>query len=534
MDALVEQQYRDAIAVNLNNVVASTFIPEFGFPFSGKVRDIYDLGDVLLMLTSDRVSAFDIVHQRQIPFKGAVLNGLSLFGFDLTSDIVPNAIISSPDPYAIVQEKLEKIEFEFVVRGYMWGSLAEAYEQGEHSICGIGLPEGLLRYQKLPEPLFTPTTKSPSGHHDIPVTLDQILNGFKAPWGKVTGLAERYGLEKGKQILDSIKRISIQNYLRVDEHARSVRTLFIDTKYEFGIDRDGQIKLIDEANTPDSSRMVDLQEHHDKWSQIDALMRTNGNTYRHVSELLKVRGDLKIKELSKEYLREKLIALGYKKGDTVLPDISPDVIIETALRYIETYERFTGRKFDFVQSELAGAKRLMHNLVKAGLAQGYCAVVVAGSDSDAIHVEKIRKSLDEYGVPNQVRVVSAHKQPNMVSAMVKFYDRQSIEPLLWVTVAGGVDALSGSVSWESRYPTVSCPPDAPNESCLNNPAGSPNATIYKPKNVGKFAAQAFSWINPKLAERISQQNANKVEGLEAADELARTGKFEELLKRHKR
>ncbi len=524
MDNEREQQYRDIVKANLGNVVYSTFIPELGFPFHGKVRDIYDRGESLVMITSDRISAFDIVHERGVPFKGAVLNALSLFGFKLSEDIVPTALISAPDPYVHVQEKLENIGFECVVRGYVWGSMAEAYENGSRDICGISLPEKLLRYERLDDTLFTPTTKAPGPYHDEPVTLDQMINGFQAKYGWVDGLATNYGIEKAKQIVLDVRAISVRLYKRAHKHALSQGLIFVDTKFEYGIDKDGRVKLIDEALTPDSSRLVDLGEYKEKWAIIVSLMQDD--KFRNVSELLKEKPDLKITEISKEFVRDRLRERGYKHGDTTLPQLSDDDVIETSLRYIKAYERFTGQKFDFVRSELSAGARLMNNLVQTGVLQGYCAIIVAGSASDKPHIEKIIKSLREYNIPFQVRIQSAHKQD--VPTLVNFYDTNSLEPLAWIAVAGGTDALSGSTSFHSIYPTVSCPPDGLNTSCLANPPGSSNSTIINPRNVGKHLAQMWSHINPKLVRRIKELNKEKLQELEAADALTREGRLEEL------
>ncbi len=523
MDEVTGQQYSEIIKENLTNVVHSTFIPEFGFPFNGKVRDIYDRGNDLLMVTSDRISAFDIVHSRRIPFKGAVLNGLSLFGFKLSEDIIANALISAPDPYVQIQERLDNLGFEFVVRGYIWGSIAEAYESNVREIYGIKLPEGLLRYQKLDEPLFTPTTKAPRPYHDEPVTLEQMVNGFQAKYGWVDGLADKYGHDKATEIVQYVKDVSIRLYRRAHEHALSRGLIFVDTKYEFGIDKDGKIKLIDEANTPDSSRLVDLTEHREKWSIIASFMQEFSSKFSNVSKLLQEQPFLKITELSKEYVRDRLRELGYKKGDTILPMLSDDDVTETSLRYIETYERFTGQKFDFVRSELATGARLMNNLVKAGIAKGYCAIIGAGSDSDKEHIGKIVKSLEEYGIPYQVRIKSAHKQKDVIP-IVEFYN-ESLEPLVWIAVASRTDALSGTVSYHSVHPVISCSPDGINMSCLNNPPGSPNATIVDPKNIGKYVAQTFSWIDPKLKKKIIELNEQKNKSLEEADKKAIAGEL---------
>ena len=213
---LNETEYKKIIRDNLYNVIDSGYIPELGSHKAGKVRDVHftskEIGKPIMMVASDRVSVFDHVLNRRIPFKGQILNLFNKWAFDHLNDIIPNASLESPHPNVLVQRYYKNIMIECVVRGYVWGSLAQGYEEGKRDICGINLPIGLLRYQKLSEPLFTPATKAESGH-DENISFEVVEKKL------------------GKEIADKVRDVSIKLYKRGAEVALQRGLLFIYTKY---------------------------------------------------------------------------------------------------------------------------------------------------------------------------------------------------------------------------------------------------------------------------------------------------------------
>lgn len=474
--------------------LANSLMPELGKVKKGKVRDIYFTGDHVLMVATDRVSAFDHVIPNLIPYKGALLNRIAEYNFRATEDIVKNALVASPDPNVVIQKKMNNLMVECIVRGYVWGSMAGAYEKGSRQICGLSLPNDLIRFQKLDKPLFTPTTKAEEGP-DENMTFDEVA-------AKV-----------GKPMADKVRDISFKLYARGCELAKKAGLLLLDTKYEFGLDEKGELHLIDEVNTPDSSRLCKIEEWETKFPKIQEAMKTG--KYKSVTALLEEKKDLKITEYSKQYVRDVLLAQGFKPGSAV-PKLSKEQVKECTKRYIEVAELITGEKFIPPSESLSPEKRLVANLTKGGYITGCCAMIFAGSDSDLGHMEKIATNLAGWGVPSKKRVCSAHKQPTKLEDAVQYYNT-SIEPLVIIGCAGGTDALSGTASWSSLWPVVSCPPDGENESCLRNPPGSSNAYCRRPDNVAKFAAQALSYANPKIAATLAKKTAAKVKTLEDAD-----------------
>ena len=273
---------------------------------SGKVRDIYELDDRLLMVASDRISTYDVVHPTPIPGKGAVLTGISDFWFQRTGQIVPNHLISVtedvPDDVrgrAMVVQKLQMLPVECVVRGYITGSGWSDY-QATGKVSGIELPEGLQESEQLPEPIFTPSTKAESGH-DEAIDFDQAVEAVGDP-----------------ELMERVRDISIQLYLFGAEHARANGVILADTKFEFGLDADNNLVIGDEVLTPDSSRY---------WP---------ADTY----EVGKGQPSF-----DKQYVRDWATESGWDKSPPA-PAIPDDVVEGTRGRYIEAYEKITGEPFD--------------------------------------------------------------------------------------------------------------------------------------------------------------------------------------------
>lgn len=500
-----EKDYKQKIKENINKVLESGFIPELGEHKKGKVRDVHftgkNDGDPIIMVASDRVSAFDHILSEAIPYKGKVLNLFAKWAFENTKDIIPNAVVENPNDHMVIQKRYQVVPFEFVVRGFVWGSMANAYEDGEREFCGLKLKDGLLRYQKLPQPILTPATK---GEKDENVSFEIVTTEIG------TGLGNR------------LKEISLKLFKRASDLAKKRGYIFIDTKYEFGTDREGNVYLIDEANTPDSSRYC-TEEEYKKFEEIKEAMETK--KYNNVSDLLDQKSDLKIEELSKQFVRDVLTESGFSYGSQgETPHLTEEQIIETSYRYITLYENVTGRKFDF--GDGSGVKEgLVSSLVRTGYIKGGLAVMMAGSDSDAEHLAKIKEELDKYEIPSIVRICSAHKQGSECTNIIEELNK-SIEPIIIIAVAGGTDALSGLASFHSVWPTVSCPPKSEEySSCLSNPPGSSNALILRPGNAAKFAAQFLGYTNSSYHKKIAADNKKKISGLIEADEKAKKGEL---------
>ncbi len=284
---------------------------DFHFPnqtgkYTGKVREVYEFGERLAMVASDRISAFDVVLPRPIPFKGQVLNEIAYYFLQETKDIVPNWALSKPDPNVTYGLRCETFPVEMVIRGYLAGHAWREYRSGKRSICGIALPEGLKENDRLPSPIITPTTKAQEGH-DEDISREEIL---------AQGLVE----EKTYQQLEAYTRALFK---KGSEMAAERGLILVDTKYEFG-HVDGKIYLIDEVHTPDSSRYY------------------YQDTYESLLEDNKPQ-----RQLSKEFVREWLMANGFqgKEGQTI-PEMDDTFVNSVSERYIELFEQITGKSFE--------------------------------------------------------------------------------------------------------------------------------------------------------------------------------------------
>ncbi|MGN5954647.1 phosphoribosylaminoimidazolesuccinocarboxamide synthase [Sphingobacterium lactis] len=276
--------------------------------YRGKVRDVYSIGDdYLVMVASDRISAFDVVLPRAIPYKGQVLNQIASKFLAATKDIVPNWVVSVPDPNVTIGKQCEPFKVEMVIRGYVSGHLWRTYRDGGRELCGVTLPEGLKENDKLPTPIITPTTKAAVGH-DMDISREEIIRQG------IVSEAEYSQLEKYAHAL----------YARGTEIAADRGLILVDTKYEFG-KHDGEIYLIDEIHTPDSSRYF--------YSDGYEARQANGEAQ---------------KQLSKEFVRQWLIENGFqgKEGQEV-PEMTDAIVNSISERYIELFEHITGDKFQY-------------------------------------------------------------------------------------------------------------------------------------------------------------------------------------------
>ncbi len=284
---------------------------DFNFPnqtghYVGKVRDVYSIGnDYLVMVVSDRISAFDVVLPKGIPFKGQVLNQIAAKFLDATTDILPNWKIAVPDPMVTVGHKCEPFKVEMVIRGYLSGHAWREYKAGKRTICGVAMPDGMVENQKFPEPIITPTTKADEGH-DEDISKEEII---------AQGLVSREEYEQ----LEAYTRAIFQ---RGTEIAAKMGLILVDTKYEFG-KKNGQIYLMDEIHTPDSSRYFYAAGYEERLAKGE-----------------------KQKQLSKEFVREWLMENGFQglEGQQV-PEMTPEIVNGITDRYIELYENITGEPF---------------------------------------------------------------------------------------------------------------------------------------------------------------------------------------------
>lgn len=276
--------------------------------YHGKVRDVYTVkNDLLVMIATDRISAFDVVLPKGIPYKGQMLNQIAAKFLDATADIVPNWKLATPDPMVTVGLRCEGYPVEMIVRGYLCGSAWRAYKSGVREICGVKIPDGMRENQRFPQPIITPTTKAEYGLHDEDISREEILKQ-----GLVS--AEEY---------EMLEKYTMALFMRGTKIAAKRGLILVDTKYEFGR-RDGKIYLIDEIHTPDSSRYFYADSYQELFDKGEAQ-----------------------KQLSKEFVREWLMENGFqgKEGQKV-PEMTPEIVAGISERYIELFENISGEAFD--------------------------------------------------------------------------------------------------------------------------------------------------------------------------------------------
>lgn len=294
----------------------------FNFPgqksvYHGKVREVYDIDDdILVMIASDRISAFDVILPEGIPYKGQVLNSIAAKFLDATADIVPNWKLATPDPMVTVGLKCEGFRVEMIIRGYLTGSAWREYQAGCRELCGVKLPDGMRENERFPEPIITPTTKAEAGH-DENISREEII---------AQGIV-------GKDDYETMERYTRALFKRGTEIAAGKGLILVDTKYEFG-KRDGKVYLIDEIHTPDSSRYFYADGYEERFLK--------GEPQR---------------QLSKEFVRQWLIGHGFMgKPGQVVPEMTPEFCESVSQRYIELYEHITGEKFVKASEENLAAR----------------------------------------------------------------------------------------------------------------------------------------------------------------------------------
>ncbi|NIK92090.1 phosphoribosylaminoimidazolesuccinocarboxamide synthase [Mangrovimonas sp. CR14] len=303
----------------------------FNFPgqksvYKGKVREVYNINDEqLVMIATDRLSAFDVVMPKGIPYKGQILNQIATKMMKATEDLVPNWLVATPDPNVAVGDLCEPFKVEMVIRGYLSGHAAREYKAGKRLLCGVPMPEGMKENDKFPEPIITPATKAEKGDHDEDISREDILR---------RGIVS----EADYVVLEDYTRKLFQ---RGSEIAASRGLILVDTKYEFGKTKEGKIVLIDEIHTPDSSRYFYADGYQER--------QDNGESQ---------------KQLSKEFVRQWLISNGFQGLEgQVVPEMSDEYIETVSERYIELYENITGESF--VKADLSDiSNRIEHNVLE--------------------------------------------------------------------------------------------------------------------------------------------------------------------------
>ena len=285
----------------------------FSFPnqtdyYKGKVRDVYKLkNDLVVMIASDRISAFDVVMPRGIPYKGQILNQIATQMMDFTKDIVPNWFISSPDPNVSIGHLCEPFKIEMVIRGYLSGHAAREYNKGKRILCGVVMPDGMIENDKFPEPIITPSTKAEFGNHDEDISKEEILS---------KGLVS---IKEYEILEDYTKKL----FKKGSQIANKRGLILVDTKYEFGKTKEGKIVLIDEIHTPDSSRYFYSEGYQDRQKNREPQ-----------------------KQLSKEFLRQWLISNNFQGHEgQIVPEMTDQYVDSVSDRYIELYENIVGEKF---------------------------------------------------------------------------------------------------------------------------------------------------------------------------------------------
>ncbi|MDX9852899.1 MAG: phosphoribosylaminoimidazolesuccinocarboxamide synthase [Tenuifilaceae bacterium] len=304
---------------------------DFQFPgqtsvYHGKVRDVYTINnDILVMVATDRISAFDVILPKGIPFKGQVLNQIAAKFLDASQAIVPNWKISSPDPMVTIGHRCEPFPVEMIIRGYLTGSSWRSYKNGERELCGVPIPEGMREHQAFPKPIITPTTKAEQGAHDENISREEIIS---------SGLVSE---EDYKQLEEYTYKL----FELGSKIARERGLILVDTKYEFG-KKDGKIYLIDEVHTPDSSRYFYLEGYEERFAKGEAQ-----------------------RQLSKEFVREWLMENKFMGNPgEVVPEMTPQVVDGISQRYIELYQHITGETF--VKGDSADVlKRIENNVLEA-------------------------------------------------------------------------------------------------------------------------------------------------------------------------
>lgn len=459
------------------NCLKSFYSPQLKVIHKGKVRDSIRVNDESrLIAVTDRISSFDNVLNNYIPYKGAVLTGITNFWFEKTRHIIENHLIKQVDPNISLVKEANTIKVEVIVRGYLTGSMWRGYKKGKRNFSGVDAPDGLTQNAKFPTPIVTPTTKEES---DREISPEDIV---KEGW-TTTELYER------------MSKIALELFAFGSKFLAERGIILVDTKYEFGL-IEGELILIDEIHTPDSSRF---------WS----------------SEDYKV-DPLKVDSIDKEFVRQWLLE---NKEDGEFKQVLPaEIVEETSRRYKDIYAKIVGEELVLNEKDEINA-RIGRNLYEAGVIKdGYIAIVM-GSPSDLAHCEKIKSHLEKYDVYVDMRVCSAHKNGERILELAEVYNN-SIEPGAVIAVAGRSNGLGGALAANLAIPMLNCPPFSGKDDIMINvysslmmPSKTPASTVIDVSSAALAALRSLGLQRLKTIFR--KEIAETKVGLIEADEKIR-------------
>lgn len=444
------------------NAIGTFETPQLDKIHMGKVRESFRIdADRRLIVATDRISCFDKVLRTLIPGKGAVLTGIANYWFERTRHIVPNHILATPHPQAIVAKEATPIRVEMIVRGYISGSLWMAYEKGQREFYGEKLPDGLTKNQKLPVPMITPTTKDEC---DRPISAKEIV---------ANGLASQ-------DLYDQMAAVVRSLFAFGNEELAKRNIILADAKYEFGL-VDGVLVLIDEIHTPDCARFWDAKSY--------------------------VADPLNPQEFDKEFVRRWLRANTEK--DASMPLFLPaDVVLETQKRYLTLYKMITGEDLSF---ESLSNEGLAQALVRQQFLKPGFVVIFMGSRADLEHAENIASHLADAGVYIDMRVVSAHKNGERLLEITKLYN-VAAENGVGIAIAGLSNGLGGALAASLNIPVINCPPFKDSHdlamninSSLMMPSGVPALTVVGTNLAAEAALRCLNL--PSLRRRADQKRA---------------------------
>jgi len=458
------------------NCLTNIVTPQLKKIHSGKVRESFRVdAQTRLIVATDRLSSFDNVLETPIPGKGAVLNQLAAFWFEQTRDIIGNHFIKLIDPNVSLVREAEPIRVEMIVRGYITGSAWRGYQKGKRVVSGAPLPEGMKKNQPFPKPIVTPTTKEES---DREITPEDLV---KEGW-------------VSEELYQAMEAAALKLFERGSKILEERGLILVDTKYEFGL-IDNKLVLIDEMHTPDSSRF---------WS------KENYDADPDNAE-----------QLDKEYVRSYLMQ---NKVDGAYPSTLPDEVVkETTRRYREIYQMITGESLPEIDKN--AQQRLLSNLVKHQIIKDGFVAIIMGSTSDLEHCKKMKKVIETYDVPVELRVVSAHKNGEDLVAVTADY-KTSLEPVAVIAVAGRSNGLGGALAANLPVPVISCPPFSDTVDMMANinsslmlPSNTPAATVVDPQNAALLALRSLNL--PRLRERFDEEIIQMKQDLREADKTVR-------------
>ena len=455
------------------NCLGNFYTPQLEVIHRGKVRDSVRIDDETRMIViSDRISSFDNVLNNFVPFKGAVLNGITNFWFEKTREIVANHFIKMVDPSISLVKEAKPIRVEMIVRGYLTGSMWRGYKNGKREFSGVKVGDGLQQNGKFENPILTPTTKEDSDREISPA--DIVTEGWTT-----------------KEIYEKMTEISLQLFDYGSKFLAERGTILVDTKYEFGL-IDNEIILIDEIHTPDSSRF---------WSAEDY-----------------ANNPLKVDSIDKEFVRQWLLE---NRENNEFKSVLPiEIIEETSRRYLHIYKSITGNDLAVDKLENVNA-RVYRNLLNNDIIKDGYVVIIMGSPVDLEHCQKIRNVLGKYGIYTEMRVTSAHKNGERIPGIVEVYNN-SIEPGAVIAVAGRSNGLGGALAANLAIPVFNCPPFKDKVDMMVNinsslimPSKTPAASVI---DVSSAALCALRSLNtPRLKEIFRNEIAEVKTGLIEAD-----------------